>query len=460
MFIKKTTIKHILLTICITLVVNVGFQLLFPVQEYFLGEKGYPFDAHFMLEKGEFGSENHKTWNTPGYPLFIALIFLIFGEYPLIVLLFQAVLGGVNAVLVYLIGKENWNVNIGFLGGLITGLYPTLILYRQLVLTEVLFITFLLATFLMLSVGLNKEKILNFVLAGILGGICCYVRPIFIAFPFFVFSMFVVPRFRNKKIFIGVILFFVISIGLTIPWNIRNHYVADAGRYFSSKGDYNFLMGNNPEATGTNIRTDGIGVPLDEEYVEYYFNADEGTRGKETIKKGLTFIAGNPLKWVKLCLVKISYLWNIESRDFFWYFTQGKWKTNSLVFLLILLLFTSMPFVLLSITAIIGLFLKNYSSGVVFFILFLIYTTLIAVIFIGASKYHVPSIPILALFSASYLYNRRTVKLFKLRRLAASVLICLFLIGIGFQCYNLTRMYSNFRQNAEKFDPDELLLGD
>src|SRR5262249_35133142 len=73
-----------------------------------------------------------------GYPLFLAAVFTIFPKDPWSVRPVQAVLGALTCVLVYFVGRQLAGRRVGVVAGLLTALYPPLILFTGRLLTETL----------------------------------------------------------------------------------------------------------------------------------------------------------------------------------------------------------------------------------------------------------------------------------------------------------------------------------
>src|SRR6185295_1609253 len=84
--------------------------------------------AHELLEHGRFDSVTPpgrpEFLRTPGYPLFVAAVYRVFGEHDTAVLLVQVVLSALTVYLAFLLGARIWSVPIGLLAALFTTLEP------------------------------------------------------------------------------------------------------------------------------------------------------------------------------------------------------------------------------------------------------------------------------------------------------------------------------------------------
>ena len=98
--------------------------------------------ARELLKHGRFDSGipvgQPEFLRTPGYPVFIATLYRIFGQTNTAVLLAQVVLGAVTVYLVYLLAARMWSVPVGLLAALFTVLEPLQNAISATLLTETL----------------------------------------------------------------------------------------------------------------------------------------------------------------------------------------------------------------------------------------------------------------------------------------------------------------------------------
>lgn len=117
-------------------------RLIFPDEHRFLGS------AAHLLATGQFMSGGGRAWEMPGTALFFAPAVGLFGPHDAIIpiRLVQAVLLVIQCGLVGLIARRLFrDATISFLASLITALYPFLLFYQGLLLSETLFNTLFLA---------------------------------------------------------------------------------------------------------------------------------------------------------------------------------------------------------------------------------------------------------------------------------------------------------------------------
>lgn len=141
---------------------------------YHRGKKGY------ISPAGE-----PTAYRPPIYPLFLWAIYSIVGHNLLWVRLTQAVMGAASCVLVYLIAAIIFNGMRAILSGFLCCFYPPLIVNTSQILTETLFIFFLLLGITLIISGSSFKNIL---ISGVVFGLALLTRPFLIFFlPFLVY---------------------------------------------------------------------------------------------------------------------------------------------------------------------------------------------------------------------------------------------------------------------------------
>jgi len=114
---------------------------------------------------------------TPGYPAFVALVYRAFGVSRLAVVLVQAVLFAVLALVAAQVGRRLASPGVGVAAGLATALYAPLPYYGALTLTD--FLTAFLLTVAIATTlrAIRVPSTLQFALAGVLLGALALTRP-------------------------------------------------------------------------------------------------------------------------------------------------------------------------------------------------------------------------------------------------------------------------------------------
>ena len=203
--------------------------------------------ADGIIETGEYlhKSENpleyyEETERVPGYPLYLASIFLLFGRSLIWPLIGQAILGAVTCVVIGLISRE-FNKNAFIVGGILAALNLNLIAHDALIMTETLFIFFFVLHLYQILRIIKTPSYWGAFWAGLLLGFSIMFRPILIywcpvisLFSSLVF-LFIHQRHWIKSVTCGVIILFGVSL-LTTPWYIRNYTNYGSWELESQKG--------------------------------------------------------------------------------------------------------------------------------------------------------------------------------------------------------------------------------
>ena len=157
----------------------------------------------------------------PGYPLFVALFYKIFGNENVAAVFFmQAILLGLVSLLCYLTFLKLDYPRIGLLAGMVVAIFPLYGYYAGELLTEMLF-TFLLVLifyciFLLLQTVGSYEK---YLLSSIIGLLCGYITLVRVQFLFFLpltaIVFLIVKEYRHlfKEILLLLVIFLMILNG-------------------------------------------------------------------------------------------------------------------------------------------------------------------------------------------------------------------------------------------------------
>lgn len=158
---------------------------------------------------------------TPGYPLFLAGIFTVFGESGLGVLVAQHVLGVITAALIAWAVLRTHGSSWAIACGLIAATCPALVMWECYALTETLTVM-LVVTSLVLTLT-SRSSPLNSILLGIALGLACLTRPTIQLFvPFIVLAWLLRSRHWRRALAMGGIT--AASLLMTLaPWLVHNH---------------------------------------------------------------------------------------------------------------------------------------------------------------------------------------------------------------------------------------------
>ena len=263
------------------------------------------------------GNLPHFALRTPGYPLFLAVCQLVFGNRLLPVRLAQAVLGALSVGLVYRLtarlaparpGQTGWTVPL--IAAALAAIDPYLVLTSALVLSEALFLPLMLFALWGLAVlwttdDLEPKRAWLWALGvGLASGAAIQVRPSWaLLVPAILFVWVVASRRGRRGAAIRGALIVVLGVVVVMaPWWARNARIY--GRFVPTAlwMGASLYDGLNPRATGAS----------DMEFL----NAPEirvlGEEDQETVlrDRALAFVAAQPGRAAWLAVVKFGRYWS------------------------------------------------------------------------------------------------------------------------------------------------------
>jgi len=225
------------------------------IAENFLNGKGLVNTANFV--QGDDGVVRAVTYKRdyvvgPVFPLLLALVYGIFGlmNYGMVILVLNAVLGAVSAVLAYKTGELLFGKGYAWIPYGLTLGYPLFAFWGMFILTEVTYV-FTITLFLYLLARYAKEaerpKIKTLLLLGVTIGISNLVRPfLLLYFPVLGFWILWIQRGRLKTALRDFAIIVMMTVVVMSPWWIRNGIKYHQFIPVSNYGSYELYLGNNP----------------------------------------------------------------------------------------------------------------------------------------------------------------------------------------------------------------------
>ena len=163
---------------------------------------------------------------TPGYPLFVAAVYLMFGSgNHMAVAIAQAFVFAGICLLVYLLARRADHERTAIVAALITALYPPLPYFGALVLTELWTAFVATAAMVVCLKAAQAGKLRDFAIAGALLTATTMVRPAFVLLPFF-FAIAVpilVRAQRTRQALAGWGVLALTAALALVPWFTYNY---------------------------------------------------------------------------------------------------------------------------------------------------------------------------------------------------------------------------------------------
>lgn len=193
-----------------------------------------------IINNGEFSLDQHMPfvptdYRTPGYPFWLAIIYLIFKSFTPAIFIGAAIFA-LSAPLVYLIAKEIFREKIAFWSAILFAVEPWAIFQGGFLAAEQIFLPFLLFSIYLFCRYLRLENIIYLYWASLFLGLTALIRPAALYFILiFVFLAFIVEYkhsiFRSFKTSALIILIFIAVLS---PWLIRNKIVLNTWQMSST----------------------------------------------------------------------------------------------------------------------------------------------------------------------------------------------------------------------------------
>lgn len=220
------------------LVVSFIFRQKIDPTALFIDSMAYKATALNIIEHGDFSDPDQTSPNNfraPLYPLWLALIYLIFGSFnfaiPIGIVIFS-----LTAPLTYLIARELFNEKVAWLSGLLVAFEPWAAFLTGTIMSEQLFMPiFLLSVYLVIRY-LKYNSRGSFYLSAVFFGAATLTRPYIL---YFWCILVIVAFFKKQKFFESlkiITLATLIFILVIAPWVLRNKIVLDTWQPSSVPG--------------------------------------------------------------------------------------------------------------------------------------------------------------------------------------------------------------------------------
>ena len=177
--------------------------------------------AQDLVYRGSFTCQGEDTFAEPLYPLFLAVIYKIFGVDYDIVRVIQIIIFSATAIFVYLIARQFFSFNFAAFTALMTAVFYGLANQAGLIMTETIFTFLIVITVYYAYKAALEDKNIYWCIAGVSLGLATLTRGI-VQFLFIFFAINVFIYYYRKLGFSGsilksgiIVLSFVIVV---LPW--------------------------------------------------------------------------------------------------------------------------------------------------------------------------------------------------------------------------------------------------
>lgn len=245
-----------------------------------------------------------SAWRTPVYPLFIAIIYWIGGQNPILIIAAQGFVGTMTVLLGYFLGIKVLSRTAALLGTFLLAVSVESITSGFYLLTETLFTVLFLAGMIAWVNGYKNRDKLWLAAAAILMGLSALCRPVAVYFPLILtLGLLLDKGTRWTRRMIHATLFLGLFLLSLVPWIVRNIYVVGSPT-ISTISNYNMLFyeaasleANLRHVSETQIREEYTGR-VAQVLAERGWADNEGNRSRANSLLARQIILAHPIRFL------------------------------------------------------------------------------------------------------------------------------------------------------------------
>ncbi|MFA5339151.1 MAG: glycosyltransferase family 39 protein [Candidatus Omnitrophota bacterium] len=327
------------------------------------------------------------TFKEPFYPFFLAAVYHIFGNNYAAVKVIQAIIGALTCVIIFMIARRLFDAKTAVLGALIGCFYPAFIRTTELMITELLYTFLLISIIFFLLRYIQGGGYGNLAFCGAALGIASLTRSVIVLLPVFILllagKIFLSQARSVKKYIISaaiLLAFFILPIA---PWTVRNWKVAHRFIPISTTmgiGLYSSYVPKEGKLYGF--------IASDEVVEKSRSLGSEAAQSDFLAKEALKYIKNNPLRVLKLEVLKTVYFWSV----FDWEILGNGVYNYMYAFI--------MPFFIL------GIFVNSKRSWELAPVyLPIIYSFCVSLVFYGSPRFRLPIEPYIIMIGAAGIFH-------------------------------------------------------
>jgi len=373
-----------------------------------------------MLEGQGYSNDGEPAAEWPPlYPIFLSVVYFVFGRSTAAVFFAQALLGAATVFGVYRLSLSIFeDEHVAVLSAFVLAGYPLLILLNKSLLSENLYVPLLIWHLCFLHQGLARNDGRHLTISAVLLGLTAltrtFIAPIVVAYVVMLPCMLSGRFVTRVKTTLGYTLVFVLTL---LPWTARNYLAFDefvplttsfGGTLYAGYSMADYIYGNSPVDAITKTS----------EYVEEQKGAAAANR--YLVQESVKIIVEQPYRLPTLMVKKLAYFIMPFDYDILPRFPVG----NNPGF--------NSPYVFLAPFFLIGGWQAYRARHLISPLLIVLgYTLVMCMLILGVPRYRLPVEPLIVLFAsfamASYWHhpNRRMIY-----SLSGAYLACTLLFGI------------------------------
>ncbi|MCL2645541.1 MAG: glycosyltransferase family 39 protein [Phycisphaerales bacterium] len=378
--------KILLGIVALAVVLRVAMAFVYPFE--FPDSKDYDALARAIVEQRDYQVDGLYATRMPGYPIFIAAIYMVCGYSIKAVLIVQAFLGGAIVYLVHRLARRVVGApdSLPLIAAALAAVDPLSIAFSASLLTETPFTLCLVGGIYLCVKLMDRPRLGWWVAISAIWAVAVELRAslYWCIVPLAVVLMVMARTWRDRLIHVaglGIVLL-ILFVSL-LPWERRNDGLfAPARVHFTTLEGISLYEAVYPGATG-GPKQDVLVLPAEMEPL------NEAQRNAEWSRRAWECVRNDPARVAALAVRKVARMWSpvLNAAEF-----QN-------VLLQIALAAWHIPLFVAAIVGLIGLVLPMRWK--ILLLVPMVYFSAIHAIFLGSVRYRVPLTPFLCIFAAA-----------------------------------------------------------
>jgi 4-amino-4-deoxy-L-arabinose transferase-like glycosyltransferase len=360
--------------------------LLFHIIYHLLSEPMQPNSKLFveisrnMLEQGSYSFDGEQPTRLiqPLYTIFVMIFYHILGLKATGVVMAQIILDMIAFIFVIKTANLVYNGSLPKILPLLLAGHFAIWFFGLYLINECLYIFITVLGIYFLVKAVKYDKNLDFMIAGLLGGLALLTRPVGLGYIAFLFIPVFLFRKKLRKPVLKLILIYAAVLVTVLPWTIRNAMIMGKMTPLSSEDRYHLLYASLPDS-----------VTADREYLIFdpiNTEPDEVADTTNIMKKAIDNILSKPFSFLWRGMQKVVMVWTNfpGTREF---------KDIYLIILSKTLQFGILFFTLIG-------FIKTEKKYAMVLILPAVFYSLILFFTYATTRFTVPALPFLLILTA------------------------------------------------------------
>jgi 4-amino-4-deoxy-L-arabinose transferase-like glycosyltransferase len=336
------------------------------------------------------------------YPVLLAPVYAIAGGAPFAGLIVQAIFGALLAVAVWVLGRRLWDEMTGRLAALAVAVYPLLIFFSGMLLSETLYALCLVIAAYPLMCWWRSGGAGQALLSGVALGVATLARPTAPAWAILLVLLAVLLRLRPWPRLARETLALALGGALIVlPWTVRNTVSLGEFVPLTTGGGCALYDGNNPYVIEkAELHGGALSLRSVEPYASEFRGLSEVEIDRLSLARAVDFWQQNPEKLPQMAVWKQARLWRATAqagRTGWWMAPEAvPARIATLADPLLLSYGLALPFFLL------GAFLalRRPREGGFVLLVAIVAQALLATLYWGSLRFRVPVEPFILLLAA------------------------------------------------------------